>query len=49
VIANLPFARVILEDFEFVAVPGERPPDTAMIFTSAANADEDQNLGEPEI
>ena len=22
---NLPFARVILEDFEFISVPGERP------------------------
>jgi hypothetical protein len=29
---NLPFARVILEDFEFVAVPGRRPDVVCGVF-----------------
>jgi DNA polymerase family A len=29
---NLPFARVILEDFEFVSTPGERPDVVCMVF-----------------
>ena len=29
---NLPFDRVILEDFEFVSVPGERPDVVCMVF-----------------
>jgi hypothetical protein len=30
--ANLPFVRVILEDFEFVSVPGERPDVVCGVF-----------------
>ena len=30
--ADLPFARVILEDFEFVSVPGERPDVVCGVF-----------------
>jgi len=30
--ADLPFARVILEDFEFVPVPGERPDVVCAVF-----------------
>jgi DNA polymerase-1 len=30
--SELPFARVILEDFEFVSVPGERPDVVCMVF-----------------
>jgi hypothetical protein len=30
--ADLPFARIILEDFEFVALPGERPDVVCMVF-----------------
>jgi DNA polymerase I len=30
--SNLPFARVILEDFEFVTAPGERPDVVCMVF-----------------
>jgi DNA polymerase I len=30
--SNLPFARVILEDFEFIPVPGERPDVVCMVF-----------------
>jgi len=30
--SNLPFARVILEDFEFIAVPGERPDVICGVF-----------------
>jgi hypothetical protein len=30
--ADLPFARVILEDFEFISVPGERPDVVCMVF-----------------
>ena len=29
---NLPFARVILEDFEFISIPGERPDVVCMVF-----------------
>jgi hypothetical protein len=29
---NLPFARVILEDFEFIPIPGERPDVVCMVF-----------------
>ena len=29
---NLPFARVILEDFEFISVPGERPDVVCGVF-----------------
>ena len=29
---NLPFARVILEDFEFISKPGERPDVVCMVF-----------------
>jgi hypothetical protein len=29
---NLPFARVILEDFEFISVPGDRPDVVCMVF-----------------
>jgi hypothetical protein len=32
VVDGLPFARVILEDFEFVSVPGERPDVVCMVF-----------------
>ena len=30
--ADLPFARVVLEDFEFVSVPGERPDVVCGVF-----------------
>jgi len=30
--ADLPFARVILEDFEFISVPGERPDVVCGVF-----------------
>ena len=29
---NLPFARVILEDFEFVSIPGERPDVVCLVY-----------------
>jgi DNA polymerase I len=29
---NLPFSRVILEDFEFISVPGERPDVVCLVF-----------------
>jgi DNA polymerase I len=29
---NLPFARVIVEDFEFISVPGERPDVVCLVF-----------------
>ena len=29
---DLPFARVILEDFEFISVPGERPDVVCLVF-----------------
>jgi DNA polymerase family A len=29
---NLPFTRVVLEDFEFVSIPGERPDVVCMVF-----------------
>ena len=29
---GLPFARVILEDFEFISNPGERPDVVCMVF-----------------
>jgi hypothetical protein len=29
---DLPFARVILEDFEFIPIPGERPDVVCMVF-----------------
>jgi hypothetical protein len=30
--ANLPFTRIILEDFEFISFPGERPDVVCMVF-----------------
>jgi DNA polymerase I len=30
--ADLPFARVVLEDFEFIPAPGERPDVVCMVF-----------------